>query len=81
MLQIDLSVCLVKVISKGDHLFLEITNLLTKLKAKCFGSGLKQSLSLSGSIVEFDDVEKLLMQEKADFEVPLCCHLHFCDFL
>lgn len=46
-----------------------------------FGSILKKSSGLLGSIVELDEVEELLMQEKTDFEVPLCSYLHFRTFL
>ncbi|XP_020261935.1 1-phosphatidylinositol-3-phosphate 5-kinase FAB1A-like isoform X2 [Asparagus officinalis] len=59
------------VLSKGDIFFTEIAQILKKLKPKCSSTSFKQHMELSSSAVEFDEVEKMLMQEKTEFEDSL----------
>jgi len=48
---------------------MEVADLLKKFKPKCSGALLKHSMDVSDPVIEFDEVEKMLMREKKEFEV------------
>ncbi|XP_042507573.1 putative 1-phosphatidylinositol-3-phosphate 5-kinase FAB1D isoform X2 [Macadamia integrifolia] len=56
------------VLRKGGALFMDITNLLQKIKSGFASSLSNTSLNLGGSVKDLSEVEEMLRQEKSDFE-------------
>ncbi|KAJ4965632.1 hypothetical protein NE237_017481 [Protea cynaroides] len=56
------------VLRKGRALFMEVTNLLQKIRSGFSSSHSNTSLNLGGSVKDFSEVEEMLRQEKYDFE-------------
>ncbi|RRT76682.1 hypothetical protein B296_00028240 [Ensete ventricosum] len=56
---------------RGRRLFSEVSNLLQNLKPIYSGTLAKQCTELSGSLKNLSEVEEMLIQEKAEFEVVM----------
>ncbi|XP_043707213.1 putative 1-phosphatidylinositol-3-phosphate 5-kinase FAB1D [Telopea speciosissima] len=56
------------VLRKGGALFMEVTNLLQKIRSGFSSSLSNTSLNLGGSVKDLSEVEEMLRQEKFDFQ-------------
>lgn len=69
---------LFKLLYRGRGLFSEVSNLLQNLKPIYSGTLAKQCVEVSGSLKNLSEVEEMLIQEKAEFEVVMVLYNILC---